>query len=309
MTLISEKKIMRLTQVARMYYEENKSQNEIADIVGVSRPMVSKLLTEARDVGIVTITINELKSKRQILQDKLCAIFGLRAAMIIDFDDRANSFADMAAELLKKERNMTVGVGCGSMVGMLADKFEQTDLLSLSGDICPLIGGFKATFKSYHTNELVRVLSESTGLKANYLYLPALLPSPEEKQLYKNSELYLQMQNLWQDLDYAFVNISSLYAPPDLATSARFGKRLVTEKAVGRFLAHYYDIDGRFIHANEDNVVQVEVENLRSAKETVALCSLNVDANSVIGALNTRLFTKIILGEQLAQSIVDMLGG
>ena len=44
-----DKKTERLVNVARMYYEQDRTQSEIADRYGISRPMVSKLLKEARD--------------------------------------------------------------------------------------------------------------------------------------------------------------------------------------------------------------------------------------------------------------------
>ena len=53
-----DKKTERLVNVARMYYEQDRTQSEIADQYGISRPMVSKLLKEARDKGIVTIRIS-----------------------------------------------------------------------------------------------------------------------------------------------------------------------------------------------------------------------------------------------------------
>ena len=42
-----EKKIERMVNVARLYYEQNMTQNEIAKELGISRPLVSILLTEA----------------------------------------------------------------------------------------------------------------------------------------------------------------------------------------------------------------------------------------------------------------------
>ena len=52
-----DRKVERLVEVARMYYEQDRTQSEIAAHYGISRPMVSKLLKTARDTGIVTIRI------------------------------------------------------------------------------------------------------------------------------------------------------------------------------------------------------------------------------------------------------------
>ena len=43
--------------------DRDRTQSEIADRYGISRPMVSKLLKEARDRGIVTIRINAPKGE------------------------------------------------------------------------------------------------------------------------------------------------------------------------------------------------------------------------------------------------------
>ena len=80
----ADKRIERLTQVARMYYEQNMNQSEIAKAIGVSRPLVSVLLAEARECGIVTITINSVESARELLARRLEARFGLRLAEVVE---------------------------------------------------------------------------------------------------------------------------------------------------------------------------------------------------------------------------------
>jgi deoxyribonucleoside regulator len=46
-----------LVRVARMYYEHGLNQQEIAGRVGLSRSRISRLLTKAREAGIVQVTI------------------------------------------------------------------------------------------------------------------------------------------------------------------------------------------------------------------------------------------------------------
>ena len=47
-----------LYNIAKMYYQDNMGQQEIANVVGVSRPMISKMLKEAKETGIVEITLH-----------------------------------------------------------------------------------------------------------------------------------------------------------------------------------------------------------------------------------------------------------
>ena len=119
----ADKRIERLTQVARMYYEQNMNQSEIAKAIGVSRPLVSVLLAEARECGIVTITINSVESARELLARRLEARFGLRLAEVVEdaksAEDTNNLVAARAYELCFSgdARPSSVGLGWGSMLG------------------------------------------------------------------------------------------------------------------------------------------------------------------------------------------------
>lgn len=48
------------------------TQNEIAKKLGISRPLVSILLTEARACGVVTITINQAEDLCVLAADGFC---------------------------------------------------------------------------------------------------------------------------------------------------------------------------------------------------------------------------------------------
>jgi len=59
--------IARLVQVAHLYYDENLSQQEIADKLEVSRSLIAQYLQQARDRGIVRIeVINPMNSCENI---------------------------------------------------------------------------------------------------------------------------------------------------------------------------------------------------------------------------------------------------
>jgi len=46
-----------LTKASKLYYEQGYTQQAIADCLRISRPKVSRLLQQARDEGIVNITV------------------------------------------------------------------------------------------------------------------------------------------------------------------------------------------------------------------------------------------------------------
>lgn len=54
---MKEKELLRLIEISKLYYDQNKTQAEIARIMDISRPLVSNLLNKARKEGVVKIDI------------------------------------------------------------------------------------------------------------------------------------------------------------------------------------------------------------------------------------------------------------
>ena len=69
--LSPEAKTKRMIEVARLYYEDGLSQNEIAKKLEISRPLVSIILNEAKERGIVTITISDRVVTAEYVVEKL----------------------------------------------------------------------------------------------------------------------------------------------------------------------------------------------------------------------------------------------
>ncbi|HPK07685.1 MAG TPA: sugar-binding domain-containing protein, partial [Aminivibrio sp.] len=114
-----------------------------------------------------------------------------------------------------------------------------------------------------------------------------------------------EIESRWNSLETAVIGISNLHASPDLATAARFGRALTEERAVGRILAHYYDMGGRFIEPRNDIAVQISLPRLRAAKNVVALCADYLTPESLLGALRTGIITHLVLSDTLADQAVQ----
>src|SRR4051812_18459216 len=75
---------------ARLYFEEDLSQADIAERLAVSRSTVSRLLTEARESGIVRIEIRPPLHEAG-LGDALAASLGLRRVIATPDAENASS--------------------------------------------------------------------------------------------------------------------------------------------------------------------------------------------------------------------------
>ena len=73
-----------LAKAARLYFVEDRSQDDIAARLGTTRSNVSRMLKQARDLGIVEIRIVDPAGRDQELEAALRARFGLVDARVLE---------------------------------------------------------------------------------------------------------------------------------------------------------------------------------------------------------------------------------
>lgn len=81
-----------MVRAAWLYYVAEKTQNEIASILGVSRVKAARLIGDARTNGIVTIDIDPRLSAQSELEERIRKTFGLQFCYVtppLDDEDAA----------------------------------------------------------------------------------------------------------------------------------------------------------------------------------------------------------------------------
>ena len=68
---LDERKAALLVKVAQLYYEEDMGQEAIAKSIGLSRPYISRLLAEAKEMGIIQFRIIDPLKGESDLERKL----------------------------------------------------------------------------------------------------------------------------------------------------------------------------------------------------------------------------------------------
>lgn len=311
----ADKRIERMVMIARMYYEQDMTQNEIAKALGISRPLVSILLTEAKNCGIVTFQIHDVANSRQLTVNQLEQKFpGIRFQIIPDeptADATDNLLAKTAFQLCFQQSTdvKNIGIGWGSMLSRMTVVAEETPATQghSSKNLFPLVGGIRTSYRGYHTNEIVRMIGEKTGMDVHYLYFPAFFDETADLEYIKGMEEFQYINQLWNTMDVALVSISNYPSYPDVGVKYRFGNDLMKKNAVGRLLAYYYDAQGNLIDPWINGAMQPDMRQLHSAGQVVAVCSAQLRPECVIGALHTKVIKTILLPESLAEKVAATL--
>ena len=137
-----------VAQAAWLYYVGNLSQQDVSKRLGISRFKVLRMLADARQQGLVRISVEHRTARTLSLADELMSAFGLQEAQVApvdgDEDLARNAVAILASGYLSRiaggEGPMTVGVGWGRTLSAMADNLtgvRNSDLtfVSLMGSV------------------------------------------------------------------------------------------------------------------------------------------------------------------------------
>ena len=308
---ISMEKRKRLAYVARRYYLDDQRQSDIARELGISRPMVSRLLAEARELGVVEITVHDPETRAARLMERLRGMSSVRGGVLIedsgDNDDENRRLSEGAVQLLGQLGAKRLGVGWGYLIGQIVswlEKNPQTD--SSVTDICPLVGNASIPARNYQSNENIRLMAQQLGASPHFLYLPALPESIEEKEVLCSTELYRQVYREWEALDTALVNIGDYTVERCVPPLVRYGSLLQERRACGRMLVYYFNEDGYVIESDQDFAIQIPIDVLRRCPNIIGVCSANTSAKAVRGALRSGFFTHIVARSDLIEGVLEL---
>jgi len=306
---ISQEKQKRLAYVARRYYLEDCKQSDIARELGVSRPLVSRMLSEARALGVVEITIHEPGARAAGLLDRLRLSGSIRGGILVedggDEDATNRMLSQGAVDLLRQIGTRRLGVGWGYLIGQLVSWLEENPQPnSTVTDICPLVGNASIPARNYQSNENVRLMAQQLGAAPHFLYLPALPESVEEKQLLCSTEVYRKICQEWARIDTALVNIGDYPSSPDFASLVRYGSLLQRQHACGRMLVYYFNETGTVIQSEQDFAIQIPINTLRRCPHIIGVCSANTSSKALGGALRSGYLTHIVARTELVRALL-----
>ena len=180
---IMRPKMSRLVRAAELYYERNLSQKEIATILGTSRSKVSRLLAEAREVGIVEISINRPIEKLPELSEEIRKVFNLRDVVVVaageTYSDSLRNVAKAAAELLMSiiEPGCTIGITFGQTLYHTVQALEESPVEGV--EIVQMVGALGGGDSQIDGPEIALRMAERLHGTYRYVHAPAVVESKE----------------------------------------------------------------------------------------------------------------------------------
>ncbi|MFC2765342.1 MAG: sugar-binding transcriptional regulator [Lancefieldella parvula] len=293
------------TKAAWYYYMEDNTQAQIAEVMGISRAKVIRLLEEARAQGIVQFSFRKNDSQRVSAEQLLIDRFGLKDAFVVPTpldssainQSIAQSAAHYVSDHLREDGYLNIGYGdtVSRMLGFLAKNREESlNVVSLTGGVSyylPTVGTTAYSMRLFLTPSPLVVSSRQVR--------DALL---DEKSL----------QDVSTMTEYADMSVVGIGAAVEGATVLRNGilnegelAVLKMQGAVGDILNHFVDKDGNLIQTEiEDRVISTDLDKLRQLKNVVGVAGGKDKVTAIKAVLNGGYLNVLITDSDTAAELL-----
>lgn len=307
----------RLIRVAKLYYEDELKQSEIAKLLDVDRTTVTRMLQKARQEGIVHITIQGNHTAQVELEESLRKLFQLKEVMVLptnssqSTEERKKDLGKETMQWLNRtiQDEDVVGFAWGSTLGSIVetgDRFKRRQ-----GDIVPVVGGPGKMPTTQHVNTIAYSAARMFQAQAHFIDAAAIVPSIQTRKDLYEANYFQDILKLWRKLTIAVVGIGSPINSSNLIFSGFLGnddyKQLENENAIGDICSRFYTIDGKIIRGEIDQrTVAVELEQLKTTPWAVGVAESVEKAGSILGALRGGFINTLITNDETAEAILEL---
>lgn len=307
------KKIELLVKIARLYYENDFSQEMIAKKLGLSRPYISKLLNEAKEQGIVRFQVIDPLSTETPLEQKLRERFRLEKVRIVPMSEGPASLSRLGLEAARfldtiLQDGDVIGLSWGATIHACSQALLQRNDLKdiISVQLC---GGLSTVNKNIYATEILNNFSVSLGGMSYSLPLPAVMDSKRMKDVVQKDHNISKIMRYGCDSDIALITTGAFGQKSALVQAGYISheemKVLSDRGAVGDICSHLIDIHGNLCDPDlDERTIAVPLEEIKKKKYRVCVAQGLSKVDSMLGALNGGIANVLITSEETADLIL-----
>lgn len=313
-------------KVAYLYYIENKPQNEIAGMLGISITTVSRLLNKAKEDKIVEFVIRDPYIECIRLEEKLRDRFHLKDIIIapsVNSEDGIDSAIaeDNAKKLVAMEgarylqrvikENDVLGITWGSTVYHMINYLNPSQ--KVNAKFVTLHGSIACCENELDVRTLVSRMAKAFSGENYYLLTDALMSSSEATRIMREEKNNQRVFSMFDHINIAVSGIGSFYptersvlASPDFLSSEDLDE-LKRQNVVGDIALRFFDHNGKECRTSlADRMITIDMEKFKNIDCKISLVSGISKANTVLSALKGGLVDVLILDYSLAQEILRL---
>lgn len=305
-----------LSFIASMYYIDKLNQQEISEATGINRTAISRLLNEARDKNIVTISVRyplRISKLEERLMEKFPAMKDIRVLACVDdrYSTMLATLGKYAAQFFIENitEGMIVGLGWGKAIYEMIKNIPDT---RLGIELVQIIGatGHEEFLKDGPL--LSRLLSTKLQCPCRYLHVPLIVENPMLSEALKKEAVISNTLEYAKQSNYIFAGLGS--TKNELYTMLEAGyirdselKEIKETGAVGDYLGFHYNSNGDILDIGiNKRIIGIDPKESRNVENRVVIAGDKRKAEAILGGINGRLFNILITDTFTARKLLKL---
>jgi DNA-binding transcriptional regulator LsrR (DeoR family) len=307
-----------IARVARLYYEREMSQADIAQQLGLSQATVSRLLNRAHKEGIIRIIVTIPNGVHTHLEEELVEKYNLQDAIVVDSFDCDNEetiqreLGTAAAYYLENIIRQNEVIGLSSWSGTLLAMVEAMNSTPRKEGIkvVQILGGVGNPAVETHATHLTSRLAQLLKAEAIYLPVSGVVTTEAARDILLADEFVHQAVQLFDQITIALVGIGAVEPSPLLKKSGNiFSDKemelLYQNHAVGDILLRFFDYQGNLLETGlEKRVISMELDQLSRVRKAIGVAGGTRKYQGILGALRGRWINILITDRCTALQLI-----
>lgn len=304
-----------LYKIARAYYVDGLTQQQVANRFGLSRPKVSRLLHQARRERIVNITLVPPSGGLTDLEHELESRYGLEEVAIVSVSDPrdppsvALELGPVAADLLVRcmSGQETVAITWGRTVLAMVNALPSRSWPHVT--IVQMDGGLGPVDVLEHSTELARRMAQKFNADLRLLPAPGIVSSRAAAQALKSDAQISETLALAARADIAIVGLGVL--EPD-AVILRSGtiinqndlELLKEAGAVGDVGLRFMNASGKPINLGiAERIIGLTLEQIAGIPRVIGVGGGEAKVQIIRAALHAHILDILVTDHATAQAL------
>jgi len=301
------------------YYVQDETMESIARHLKLSRSSVSRLLAEARSIGMVRISLEAPQGSSSPVARSLSAIFGIRVHLVTVGDSasaniRFERVARLAATLLRDSvrDGHLIGVAWGITLSNIVPYLERRPLHDAV--IVQMNGATNVHDSSArHVAAILQAISANFDARIVQFPVPAFFDYAATKQAMWRERSVQSVLNLQSRLDVAIFGIGSLFArvPSHVYTAGYLDEteilQLKAEGVVGDVNTVLLREDGTYqdiaLNQRASGLTPAELQRI---PKRIGVAADPSRASALLGALRARTITDLVCDDTTARAVLEL---
>lgn len=313
---MEEERIDLLAQVAIWYYEEGLNQAAIAERIGKSRSMVSRLLDQARDAGLVEVRIRYPLRTDSELEQQLLQEFDLAEAHVLadppeNYQLLLRRLGDLGARCLQASLHpgVIIGLSWGTAVHAVVSAMPST--IVPSSTVVQLIGAVGHGDPMVDGAELGRWLAQKLGASFRFLSAPLLVRDEDVAQALRRERINQETLAIAAEAEVALIGIGT--PEPEYSSLLRAGyvsrdelNELMEAGVVGDIVAHQFDDEGRVLDISANKrAINLDADSIRQIPRVIAVSGSVGKARAIAAALRGGFCSCLVTDARAAEAVLE----